>query len=307
MSEKIYVIGHMNPDTDSICSALAYAEFKNQVDPGNEYIAARMGEMNSETAYVLERFGFSEPVLLEDATGLNIILVDHNEKSQSVEGYDGAQILEVIDHHKINFKCSEPIYYLNEPVGSTATILGDMFLSTAKNIDEGIAGLLLSAILSDTVVFKSATTTEKDWRVAKKMAQLAKINDIKAFGIEVKKAKSSLEGLSANQIIYSDFKDFDFKNSKVGIGQIEVVDSAESEMRRDELLDELNDIRESKDYDLLVLMVTNIMDEGSELLVSGLSNKIEAAFDVEVKDNRVYLDGVMSRKKQIVPLIEGVF
>ncbi|OYT53651.1 MAG: manganese-dependent inorganic pyrophosphatase [Candidatus Altiarchaeales archaeon ex4484_2] len=307
MNEEIYIIGHMNPDTDSICSAIAYAEFKKQAGFGDNYIAARIGELNSETAYVLDRFGFSEPVLLEDGAGKKIILVDHNEESQSIDGYSEAEIVEVIDHHKINFRCSEPIFYHNEPLGSTATILGEMFLSCVDDIDKGVAGLLLSAILSDTVVFRSVTTTDRDVEVANKMAEIAKIDDVKSFGIEVKKAKSSLEGLSAKDVIFSDFKDFNFNGSKVGIGQIEIVDSKEAVDRRGEFIDELEKIKLDEDYDLVVLMVTNIIEEGSELMVVGLTDRVDAAFKAKVEDNRVYLKGVMSRKRQVVPQLEGVF
>ncbi len=307
MSEEVYIIGHMNPDTDSICSAIAYAEFKKQAGFSGNYIAARIGELNPETAYVLNRFGFREPVLLEDGAGKKIILVDHNEESQSIEGYSEAEIVEVIDHHKINFRCSKPIFYHNEPLGSTATILGEMFLSRTERIDKGVAGILLSAILSDTVVFKSVTTTDRDIEVANKMAEIAGIDDVKSFGIEVKKAKSSLKGLSAKDVIFSDFKDFDFNGRKVGIGQIEVVDSREAVDRRMEFIDELEKIRLEGDYDLVVLMVTNIMEEGSDLMVAGLTERIEKAFKAKVENNRVYLKDVMSRKKQVVPQLEGVF
>ncbi len=307
MSEEVYIIGHMNPDTDSICSAIAYAEFKKQTGLGDNYLAARIGELNSETAYVLERFGFSEPVLLENGAGKKIILVDHNEESQSIDGYAEADIVEVIDHHKINFRCSEPILYHSEPLGSTATIIAEMFLSSLEEVDKGVAGLLLSAILSDTVVFRSVTTTDRDIEVADKLAGFAGIDDVKAFGIEVKKAKSSLEGICARDIIFSDFKDFEFNGSRVGVGQIEVVDNREAVDRGGELIDELEKIKLDEGYDLLVLMVTNIMDEGSELMVVGLTDRVEAAFNSKVEDNRVYLKGVMSRKKQVVPQLEGVF
>ncbi|MEA1924984.1 MAG: manganese-dependent inorganic pyrophosphatase [Candidatus Altiarchaeota archaeon] len=307
MSEEVYIIGHMNPDTDSICSAIAYAEFKKQAGSGGNYIAARIGELNSETAYVLDRFGFSEPVLLEDGAGKKIILVDHNEESQSIDGYAEAEIVEVIDHHKINFRCSEPIVYRSEPLGSTATILGEMFLSCMGEVDKGVAGLLLSAILSDTVVFRSVTTTDRDVEVANKMAEIAGIDDVTAFGIEVKMAKSSLEGLSAKDVIFSDFKDFDFNGSKVGVGQIEVVDGREAVDRGGELIDELGRIKLDGGYDLLVLMVTNIMEAGSDLMVVGLTDRVEEAFKAKVENNKVYLRGVMSRKKQVVPQLKGVF
>jgi len=309
MAEKIYIIGHRNPDTDSICSAIAYAEFKKEteIEKKNEYIPARIGDINSETAYVLDRFGFEEPILLDNGAGKKLILVDHNEESQSIENCSMAEILEVIDHHKINFKYPKPIFYHSEPIGSTATIIADKFFSYGKKIGKDISGILLSAILSDTVVFKSPTTTKKDIEIANKLAKIAEIDNIKEFGIAVKKAKSSLSGLSALDIIYSDFKDFDFNGKRVGIGQIEIVDKKEYEERKEELLMELKNIQKEKDYALLILMITNIMEEGSELLVVGMTDKVEKAFGKKVKNNQVYLEGVMSRKKEIVPPLEGIF
>lgn len=306
MHDEVYIVGHMNPDTDSICSAIAYAELKRQITEGR-YIPARTGHLNPETTYVLDRFGFKEPVLLEDGGGRKLILVDHNEQSQSIEGYRDADIVEVVDHHKINFKCSSPIIFHTEPVGSTATIIARKFLSHDVALDEGVAGILLAAILSDTVVFKSATTTPLDRDIAEKLADIAGIGDINEFGIEVKKAKASLKGISAQDIIYSDFKDFSFGDSKVGIGQIEVVDFKESAGRRDEFLTELNKIKMKGGYDLLLFMITNITEEGSEILVVGKTQKAEAAFGKPVKDDSIYLKGVLSRKKQIVPPLENVF
>ncbi|RLI95736.1 MAG: manganese-dependent inorganic pyrophosphatase [Candidatus Altiarchaeales archaeon] len=309
MAERIYIIGHRNPDTDSICSAIAYAEFKKETETEKEgeYIPARIGDINSETAYVLDRFGFKEPILLDNGAGKKLILVDHNEESQSIENCSMGEIVEVIDHHKINFKYPKPIFYHSEPIGSTATIIADKFLSCGKKIKKDIGGILLSAILSDTVVFKSPTTTKKDIEIANKLAKIAEIDNIKEFGIAVKKAKSSLSGLSVLDIIYSDFKDFDFNGKRVGIGQIEIVDKKEYEERKEELLMELKNIQKEKDYALLILMITNIMEEGSELLVVGMTDKVEKAFGKKVKNNRVYLKGVMSRKKEIVPPLEGIF
>ncbi|VUT23894.1 MAG: Manganese-dependent inorganic pyrophosphatase [Candidatus Methanolliviera sp. GoM_oil] len=295
----IYVIGHKNPDTDSICSAIAYAYFK-----GEDVVAARCGEINAETSYVLEYFDLDPPILISDGSGKRFILVDHNELSQSVDNMDQAEILEVIDHHKINFSCSSPITFHAEPVGSTATMIAERYIGKIKR---KIAGILLSAILSDTIVLTSTTTTERDKEIVKKLAPIAGIEDIKVFGMEIKKKKSSLKGLTASKIILSDFKDFEFGEDKVGIGQIEVVDFKESEERKDELIQELEKLKGENNYSLLSLMVTNIVERASKLFVVGDRSKAEEAFKKPVKDNSLYLDGAMSRKKDVVPFIERVF
>jgi len=305
MDDEIYVIGHRNPDTDSICSAIAYADLKNRlgfknVKPG------RLGDINPETEFVLKKFNTEIPEIISDGTGMNLILVDHNEFSQSVKNIEKARIIEVIEHHKINFNYPEPIFFLSRPVGATATIIADMFFEKNVEIPDKIAGILLASILSDTVIFKSKTTTDEDIEVANKLADIVGISDIEKFGIEVKKAKSSIENLNAREIILSDFKDFEFKKGRVGIGQVEIVDAREVEERRKELLRELDNLRIDGGYDLIILMVTDIMREGSELLVSGNKDIVERAFDRRVVENSIYLEGVMSRKKEVVPRLQRI-
>ncbi len=301
----IYVIGHKNPDTDSICSAIAYARLKNKLGEG-EFAPARCGAINPETKFVLEKFGVEAPEVLENASGRELILVDHNEFSQAVDGIENAKIVEVVDHHKVNFNYSEPIYFLVKPLGSTATIIAEKYFEAGIEPEKEIAGILLGAILSDTVVFKSPTTTEKDKEIAKKLAEIAGIDDIEKFGIEVKKAKSNLEGMSEEEIIKGDFKEFTFGDKKVGIGQVEIVDYDQVKGREDEIISEMEKMT-GEGYDLVMLMVTNIMDESSLLLVAGNIVKVEEAFGKKVENDRVLLPGVMSRKKQVVPKIEEAY
>jgi len=308
--EKIYIIGHKNPDTDSICSAIALSDYmsgQHGENKGKNYIPARSGQINPETEFVLDRFGVPAPDMIEDASGLNLFLVDHNEMSQSPNGIENARIVGVIDHHKINFKISEPIYFYAKPAGSTATIIAQEYIKNNREIKKEIAGILLCAILSDTVVFKSRTTTDLDKNVSKILGDIAGIEDIHSFGIEVKKAKASISGMSNEQVIYSDFKDFNFSGKKVGIGQIEVVGFEQFNERAQDIMESLDSIRNTRGYDLVVLMVTDIIKEGSELIAYGDVGKVESAFGKLVEGNRVYLDGVMSRKKEIVPDLERVF
>ncbi|HDD72752.1 MAG TPA: manganese-dependent inorganic pyrophosphatase, partial [Candidatus Aenigmarchaeota archaeon] len=287
-------------------SAIAYARFKERVCEGR-YIPARAGDINPETRFVLEHFNIREPELLENAEGKKLILVDHNEATQAISGLEGAEILEVIDHHKVNFRYDRPIYFLSKPLGSTATIIAEMFFSKGLEIEKGIAGILLSSILSDTVIFKSPTTTEMDREIAEKLAEISGISDIQGFGIEIKKAKSSIKGLSASEVILSDFKDFDLRGKKVGIGQIEVVDMKEVLERKEEILQELNRIKDERGYALVILAATDIINEGSELLIAGDKSKVEEAFGKRIENSSVYIQGLMSRKKQITPALERVF
>lgn len=304
--EKIYLIGHKNPDTDTICSPIAYADYLKK--KGKRAVAARTGEINPETKFVLDYFKFKTPELLVNAKGKNLILLDFNEKTQAPNNIDKAKILEVIDHHKINFQTETPIFFLAQPLGSTATIIAKIYLNDKKvKITKKIAGLLLSAILSDTVIFRSPTTTKEDIEIAKKLAKIAGIKNIEKFGIEIKKKKATLKGLNAKSIIYSDFKIFDFSGKKVGIGQIELCDLKEAKERRKELLKKLKEILEKQKYDLIVLMITDIVKIGSELLSVGKTKYLQNAFSKKVENNSLYLPGVMSRKKEVVPSLMKVF
>lgn len=298
--EKIYLIGHASPDTDAICSSIGYAQFLNQ--KGKRAQALRNGKINPETKFVLDYFGFPLPRQVAGLKGKKIILIDHNEKTQSPKDIDRAQIVEVVDHHKINFQSSSPVLFLNEPLGSTSTIVAKKYFGDKKvKINRGIAGILLSGILSDTVVFRSATTTKEDVAVAKKLAGIAGVKNIEKFGIDIKKKKAGLKGLKAKDIINSDFKDFLFSGKKIGVAQAEITELKEAEQRKEELLKELEKIQKRGKYRLVILMLTDIIKGGSLLLAQGKIEYLEKAFGIKIKNNSLYLKGVMSRKKEIIP------
>lgn len=298
-NEKIYVVGHKNPDTDSICSAIAYANYLNK--RGKTAVAARAGEVNPETKYVLDYFKTDIPELLSSAADKKLILVDHNEKTQSPDNIEKAEILEVIDHHKILFELAEPIFFSSEPVGSTATLIAKKYLAEKIKITKNIAGILLSAILSDTVIFRSPTTTKEDINIAKKLSKISGIKNLEKFGIGIKEKKATLKGLGAESIIYSDFKILEAKGKKFGVGQIEVCDLKEAEKRKVELIEKLKNIAREEGYNLIILMVTDIIKKNSKLLFSGEKEYLEKAFNKKTGDDSLYLEGVMSRKKEILP------
>ncbi|KKP70177.1 manganese-dependent inorganic pyrophosphatase [candidate division CPR3 bacterium GWF2_35_18] len=305
MSDQIYITGHKNPDTDSICSAIAYAELKRSL--GINAIPMRCGETNEETNFALEKFGYQSPELVEDVKEKSIVLIDHNESNQSPNGIEEAEIVEVLDHHKINFNNSKPLIFFSKPVGCTATLVYEKYLEAKVALTKNVAGILLSAILSDTIVFKGPTTTVSDVEIAKTLAKIANITDLEKFGIELKKQKASLFGKSATDLINSDLKEFNFKDKKVAIGQIEIVENSEFESRKKEILTELQKIKEAKNLSLIAFMATNIIEMGTTLLCVGETEIIEKAFHKKVAENSVYLKNVMSRKKDIVPPLEKAF
>jgi len=306
MEEKIYIIGHKQPDTDSICAPIAYAQYLKQ--KGENAVAVKSGEINPETKYVLDYFETEVPETLTDATKKTIILLDHNEKTQSLDNIDKAEIIEVIDHHKIDFQCTNPIYFHNEPIGSTSTIIAKKYFNDKDvNLDKKTAGLLLSGILSDTVIFKSPTSTSEDKEIAEKLAGIAEIKNIQDFGIEIKKSKASLEGLTTEQIILSDFKIFEFGKIRIGGGQVEVLGMDEINEKKQELLEKLKEIAQKENYDLVMLIATDIIKQDSLLLFFEKDNYIEKAFNKKPENNTLYLEGVMSRKKQIIPPLAKLF
>ena len=295
----VYVIGHKSPDTDSVSSAIAYSEYlkKGKIDA----VAAVCGDLNSETKFVLKYFGAKPPKKLESAAGKTLVLVDHNEKSQMVDGADSAKIIEVLDHHKISFEWPEPIKYRAEPLGSTATLVAKIMLANKFKITKQLAGLLVSAILSDTVVFKSTTTTVDDIKIAKVLGKIAKIANLKTFGIEIKKQKASLKGMNAAQILHSDFKTFEASGKKFAIGQIEVVELEEAQNRTAELLKEMEETNAKEKLAFTALMVTDIINCGSQILIAGDASIIEKAFEKACINNAIYLENMMSRKKDLLP------
>ncbi len=307
MTEAIYVVGHKNPDTDSICSAIAYAELKKKL--GVNAVAARQGEPNPETKFVLEKFGVEAPELLTDGSGKKVILVDHSEIGQSLDNLGQAEIVEIIDHHKVgDVTTPNPIFFLAMPVGCTATVVKTLYDYFGVEIPKDIAGIMLASILSDTVIFKSATTTDKDRKAAEELAKIAGVENMEALGMEMFKVKSDIAGKPPRELLFRDFKDFDMSGNKVGIGQIEVVDLSLLDEVKDSLYEEMKKVKEEGGYHSVFMMLTDIIREGTELLVvSEDTSVVEKAFGKAVEGRSVWLEGVMSRKKQVVPPLEKVF
>jgi len=238
---------------------------------------------------------------------VKVILVDHNERSQAVEGIEEAQIVEIVDHHRLGgLQTSEPIFIRHEPVGCTATIVANMHWHRGVDLPKTIAGLLLAAIISDTAFFKSPTCTAQDRETAKKLAAIADLN-LAEFGLSVLKAGASLKGMSTADIIRNDIKEFIIGEYRVAVSQISVMDSQEALAIKKQLQDDMEVMRRKEDYDMVLLMVTDIMAEGTHLFYTGQPELlVQQAFGMNGSDGSVYLPGVLSRKKQVIPpLIEA--
>ncbi|SDN69933.1 manganese-dependent inorganic pyrophosphatase [Desulfonauticus submarinus] len=303
----VYVYGHKNPDTDSVCAAIAVADLKSKL--GVEAKPAMQGELNPESKFVLEKFGVDAPEFIDSAKGKQLILVDHSDLAQSLDDLKEGEILGIIDHHKLgDVTTPNPLECWIWPVGCTCTVIKSMYDFFGVEIPKNIAGIMLCAILSDTVIFKSATCTDKDKEAAEALAKIAGVDDLQALGMEMFKVKSAVEGTPIRDLLFRDYKDFDMSGNKVGIGQLEVVDLSILDPVKDDLYEEMKKVKEEKGAHSIFLMLTDIMKEGTELLVvSDDASVVEKAFGKAVEGRSVWLDGVMSRKKQVVPNFEKAF
>lgn len=300
---KVLIFGHKNPDTDSIMSALLMEKFDKNL--GFDVEAVRLGSINKETKYVLDYLGIKEPRLVgkvED--GAEVCLVDHNEFAQSVENIENAKITAVVDHHRIcDFKTAEPLYYRAEPLGCTATIMYKKFIEEEMEIDKTTAIMMLSAIISDTLLFKSPTCTKEDKKIAKKLEEIAGIN-VEEYGLEMLKAGTDLSDLTAEELIKLDAKEVMLNDVKAQIAQVNTASIPEMMKRKEELENAIKNTIEERELDIFVLAITDIIESNSQAIVLGRRSEIvEKAYNVKLEDNTAFLPGVVSRKKQIIPIL----
>ncbi|MEC0256155.1 manganese-dependent inorganic pyrophosphatase [Paenibacillus lautus] len=305
---KTLIFGHKNPDTDTICSAIAYADLKNQLGLSAEPV--RLGDVNGETQYALDYFKVEAPRFVETVANeaQEVILVDHNERQQSASDIDQVRVIEVIDHHRIaNFETSHPLYYRAEPVGCTATILNKIYKEKGVAVRKEIAGLMLSAIISDSLLFKSPTCTDEDIAAARELAEIAGV-DADSYGLEMLKAGADLSDKTIAQLISLDAKEFQMGGAKVEIAQVNAVDTNDVLSRQAELEDAIQAIIADKNLDLFVFVVTDILNNDSIALALGKESKaVEKAYNVSLSENKALLKGVVSRKSQIVPVLTEAF
>lgn len=307
---NILIFGHKNPDTDTIASAIAFSDLQNK--RGFETEAVALGEPSEEATFALEYFNFEAPRVVKTVANEvdAVMLVDHNEFQQSVDDIADVQVLAVVDHHKIaNFETSGPVFYRAEPIGSTASIIYKLYNENQIEIPKDIAGLMLSAIVSDTLLLKSPTTTEEDKAAADHLAEIAGVQ-LESYGLELLRAGADVSRLTEEEILEGDAKSFEMGEHAVRIGQVNVVDEKDVLSRKEALLEKMEELVVENTYGLYLLVVTNIITNDSIGLVVGSEESlsfVEAAYNKKIKDNTVELAGVVSRKKQIVPPLTDAF
>ena len=299
---KTLIFGHKNPDTDSIMSSIVMANFENKL--GNEAKAVRLGNINKETEYVFNYLQIEKPELISDVEdGQNVILVDHNESTQSADNISNAKILKVIDHHTMNFVAPYQLYYRTEPVGCTATVLYKMYKEYDIEITKTIATLMLSAIISDTLLFKSPTCTDEDKAIAEKLAKIAEL-DSEVYGKELLKAGTDISEFTPEEVINIDSKLFEKGGKKFKIAQINTADIDDVFKNKAYFETAINNEIEKDNLDLYVFAATDILNSNSKIISLGHdSGIVEKAYGVTLDDNTAMLENVVSRKKQMLPKI----
>ena len=303
---SVYVFGHKSPDTDSVTAAIAYAELMKA--QGEDYVPVMQGKLNPETETVLKRFGFAAPEIMTDAAGKKVALVDHSDLAQAPDNLTANDVVAVVDHHKIgDVTTNQPIFFCNMPVGCTCTVLKVLYDLNGVAVAPKVAGLMLAAILSDTVNFKSPTCTPEDKKAVKELAAIAGVTDCDELFMEMLKAKSAVAGVPAMDLLHRDYKDFDMKGKKVGVGQLELATLEQVAEMRDALYNAMKEQKGSERHSVL-LMLTDVVKEGTDLMViSDDPAMIETAFGAKLAGNSMWIDGMMSRKKQTIPNLQKAF
>jgi manganese-dependent inorganic pyrophosphatase len=301
----IYVIGHKNPDTDAIVSALIYSDFLNQT--GHSTTPVKLGKLNKETEFVLKYWKAPTP---ETKTNLDpesqISLVDHNERSQSIDNLDQYKLVSIIDHHKFNLVTAAPLEIIAKPVGSTATVLAEMFFMAGIEPSQQQAGLLISAIMSDTLHYRSSTTTDTDKLIVEKLNQIAQIDNLEDYSLQMFNAKSDLGDIQVEDLIRLDYKEYEIANSKVAVGVLETTSTDYGLKRKQEIITKLKEIKKQDQIDHLLFSIVNIIEETNIGLVADTEDQefFKNVFQTNADNHQVDLGDKLSRKKQLIPNIE---
>ncbi|MGL4722679.1 MAG: manganese-dependent inorganic pyrophosphatase [Desulfovibrionaceae bacterium] len=305
--EEIIVVGHKNPDTDSIISAIALSYLYTQL--GKQSSPFRQGNLAPETLFVLEKSNLDMPPLLGKTAGRTVALVDHSDYAQAPTDIKDATICAIVDHHKLgDITTSTPLDMWIHPWGCTATIVKMLYDTNNIEIPTNIATGILCAILSDTVLFKSPTSTKKDEKAVEELSQLLHIDKPLDLGMQMFIAKSDISNASSKDLLFRDYKEFTMGRYSIGVGQLEVVDISLFDTHKENLLEELKRTKKENNLHTVVLLLTDIMKEGSLLLyASEDKSNLEKAFSKCLDNDEIWLDGVISRKKQIIPFLQNAF
>lgn len=304
---QIFVVWHKNPDTDATLSAIIAADFLTKKwYHATPYIA---WELNKETLYLLDTYNIECPkIQTVFPADTEICLVDHNETSQAPDNLSELNVTWLIDHHKIKFETSTPLYMRVEPICSTASILYKMYKESGYEISKDIATMMLACIMSDSLLFRSPTTTQEDKDITKKLQEIAQIDNLEAFAMPMFQAKSDLGDMPAKEVVQYDYKIFEINGKKCGIGSLETTNPWYALWRKTELLEAMKELKAEQDLDFIMLCIVDILEEQNTTIVGNEDvTTLEAIFATHVDENLWDLGNRLSRKKQIAPDITNYF
>ena len=300
---KTYIFGHKNPDTDSIVSSLVMANFEKEM--GNkDVVSCRLGMLNKETEYVLNYVGVEAPELIEDLEdGAEVIIVDTANPGELIPNLANVKIKKIVDHHQVLLNTAYPVYYRAEPVGCTETIMYKLYKENGIKIDKKIATLMMSAIISDTLLLKSPTCTDDDKKALEELSKIAEL-DYNTYGMDMLKAGTDLSSFTIEQILNLDAKAIALKDVKSIIAQVNTASIPEVMKMQKELEDGMKKIIKEKDLDLFMFLITDIVNSNTQTIALGeRADIVEKAYGVKLENNSALLKGVVSRKKQVVPVM----
>lgn len=307
--DKIFVLWHKNPDTDTIVSSIIFADYLNFI--WENAVAIKLWNINNETKFVLNYAWISEPETVKDLESwTKIALVDHNENSQAIDNLDSLEIVAIVDHHKIgNLKTDYPLFIRMEKLCSTASILYKMMKAVNMKPTLAQAKLIISAILSDSLHYRSSTTQREDRDIVEELNKIVNIQSIGDYALEMFNAKSDLWDISVDELIKIDYKEFEFNWTKAWIGTVETTNPAYSLWRKEEIIAWMKKIKQENNLDFIMLSVVDILNEKNITIVpwEWESMIIKEVFWAQTADNLVDLGNRLSRKKEIVPQLTEYF
>lgn len=306
MQNKTISLGHMNPDADSVLAAILISRFAKNIF-GFDVVPAIAGDINNETKYILDFLKIEKPVMIEKITNENVVLVDTTEPAQILPGLTDANLAAIIDHHNLGgLKSGKPILARIEPVGCTATVIYKILKEKKIKIDKTSAIIMIASIISDTLNLTSPTTSSDDKKIFKELNKIAEL-DLEKFISAQFAAKSSLEGIATSEIVSKDYKNFEMGKSKVGIGVWETTDTQSVSSKKSELMAALAAKKSAEKLDYVFFLIVDILKENSimYILSDAEKNLAEKVFGAKAENNEIFLKGVVSRKKQVVPPLTG--
>ncbi len=304
----IQIIGHKNPDTDATLSAIIMEDFLTKKGyTATPYI---QWELNKETAYLLETYDINKPEIQTKLSPMQeVCLVDHNEASQAPDNLSELNITWLIDHHKIDFQSSKPLYIRIEPLCSTASILYKMYQEAGFEISKDIATMMLACMMSDSLLWRSPTTTQEDKLIASELQKIADIASLEDFAMPMFEAKSDLGDMPVTELIQYDYKHFEFGDKKIGVGTLETTNPSYGLGRKEEILTGLQELKKEQNLDFIMLSIVDILGEKNTTIVCDGSDSevLREVFHCEIHDNLADLGARLSRKKQIAPDLTEYF